>query len=611
MIRKIFVIGLLILLCTGCPTDNKGDDGGGDTPSDAVISPTTANFDKNVTFQADIAVSMTLNGNTLDAISDGSKDLAAGGEYSMSGSTVTIHKSYLAGQAVGSLQLTFDISAGQDPVLTVTVSDTTPAEENYTLNITVSGSGTTDPAAGAHDYAAGTRVSVAATPAAATFTGWSGAATGTENPVTVTMDTDKTLTANFADDDDGSDDGDDQTENCRTPPDGLCSTPQVRIRAVELGVPVVTNDSETGLKPLAVAAIPSGGSWLAWMSDDDRVYIARLDCEDQLTDGPFSFPANDFQDIAADHDGGVILLTRNAQGGGTLNCGNPANLCDGGPNPAIPCYGMYMVRFNNAGREQWATHLTTQNAELPPYSTGPDGPNVHMIWWYQHHGRLAWDGSNFAAYFCEALSVSQNGCINIHEGDRMQVVDPNGLLLSGHDSVEWGCSHSWNTRMIWNDATDHFSMVCATDRVGGIAQPNDPGHLLYTARDLSTLSVGDIVAAGDGGYWITASDQGAVLLMHFSNGTVDRTSILGSSPHSKLAAYGSGLMVAGWGSGSTITAQVFDTAAGNTVGAEFALSVPDNVFQPFKAYPDGSVAYAASGTGTTGIRIARILPCTR
>jgi len=347
------------------------------------------------------------------------------------------------------------------------------------------------------------------------------------------------------------------------------------------------------------------------MGKDDRVYIARLDCDDPLTDSPFSFPAHDFQDLAADAAGGVILLTRNAQGGGTLNCGDPANLCDGGPDPAIPCFGMYMVRFDNAGREQWVAHLTTQSTQLPPYSTGPDGPMVHMIWTYQHHGRLAWDGSNFAAYFCEALSVSQNGCINIHEGDRMQVVDPNGLLLSGHDSIDWGCSHSWNTRLIWDNATHHFSMVCATDRGGGIAQPSNPGHLLYTARDLSTLSVGDIVAAVDGGYWITASDQGSVLLMHFGNGTVDRTFTLGNSPYSKLAAYGSGLMVAGWGSGTTIAAQVFDAAAGHAVSPEFAVDVPSNIYQPFKAYPDGSVAYAAPGTGTTDIRIARILPCAR
>jgi hypothetical protein len=102
-----------------------------------------------------------------------------------------------------------------------------------------------------------------------------------------------------------------------------------------------------------------------------------------------------------------------------------------------------------------------------------------------------------------------------------------------------------------------------------------------------------------------------VLLMRFSDGTVDRTSTLGSSPHSKLAAYGAGMMVAGWGSGYTITAQVLDTAAGNAVSPKFAVDVPNNIYQPFKAYPGGSVAYAAPGTGSTGIRIARILPCTR
>jgi uncharacterized repeat protein (TIGR02543 family) len=44
---------------------------------------------------------------------------------------------------------------------------------------------------------------VTATPASgATFTGWSGAATGTANPVTITMDANKTLTASFSGGDD-------------------------------------------------------------------------------------------------------------------------------------------------------------------------------------------------------------------------------------------------------------------------------------------------------------------------------------------------------------------------------------------------------------------------
>ncbi len=70
---------------------------------------------------------------------------------------------------------------------------------SYALTIATSGSGTTSPAAGTYTYASGTSVAVTATPASGyTFTGWSGAATGTANPVTIAMDGDKTLTANFA-----------------------------------------------------------------------------------------------------------------------------------------------------------------------------------------------------------------------------------------------------------------------------------------------------------------------------------------------------------------------------------------------------------------------------
>jgi len=46
---------------------------------------------------------------------------------------------------------------------------------------------------------AGSMVTITATPAANyTFTGWSGDASGTTNPLTVTMDAAKNITANFA-----------------------------------------------------------------------------------------------------------------------------------------------------------------------------------------------------------------------------------------------------------------------------------------------------------------------------------------------------------------------------------------------------------------------------
>lgn len=108
----------------GVEPSNTSDDSGVDS-GDAAISPTTATFDKNVDSQADIVVTMTLNGDTLDAISDGSGDLAEGSDYSVSGTTVTIYKSYLVDQTLGTMNLVFTFSAGSHPELTVEVIDTT------------------------------------------------------------------------------------------------------------------------------------------------------------------------------------------------------------------------------------------------------------------------------------------------------------------------------------------------------------------------------------------------------------------------------------------------------------------------------------------------------
>ncbi len=75
---------------------------------------------------------------------------------------------------------------------------------DYTLTLEVSGNGTTSPPAGTHAYAAGSRLSIMAMPAAgATFSGWSGAATGSANPLSITMDGNKSLSANFTGGDSG------------------------------------------------------------------------------------------------------------------------------------------------------------------------------------------------------------------------------------------------------------------------------------------------------------------------------------------------------------------------------------------------------------------------
>jgi aryl-phospho-beta-D-glucosidase BglC (GH1 family) len=100
--------------------------GAADTSStdNAYISPTTAVFDKDPAAQADITVTMTLNGNTLNAVRNGTGPLVQGTDYTVSGTTATILKSYLSGLATGTASLTFDFSTGADRVMTVTITET-------------------------------------------------------------------------------------------------------------------------------------------------------------------------------------------------------------------------------------------------------------------------------------------------------------------------------------------------------------------------------------------------------------------------------------------------------------------------------------------------------
>jgi len=418
------------------------------------------------------------------------------------------------------------------------------------------------------------------------------------------------------------------------PQPGACAITQdrVRITEIDVGATVVSNEDEAALKPLVIAPIPSGGSRLAWMSNDGEVHITQLDTSDQVMGSSFSLPANDFSDLYADDAGGVLLLTRDANGGGTLNCGSPANLCGTPPNPPIPCFDMYMIRFDGTS-ETWATKLTSSSAALPPYSTGPNGPNVYMIWWYAHHGRIAFDGSRYAGYFGAAISVSQGGCINIHQGDRMKVVDTNGELQN--DGFEWGCSHSGYERIIWDGSARKFVTVCKTDNDNRIAFA--PSYTTIRPVDLAYSNLGNLVTATGGGYWLTTSDIRAgqpassngladVRLLHFTTGAADQDIVIASdsglndrAPH--LAAYGGSRMIAAWetttGAGDIspndparkLYVQTRSRATGEAEGDPLQVAVRGNRYQEFVAFPDGSVAFAAPGSSNTKIKVLRILPC--
>jgi hypothetical protein len=391
-------------------------------------------------------------------------------------------------------------------------------------------------------------------------------------------------------------------------PIGACTSPSTLVTNAELGIPVTAygGQSDTAPLPMAIAAIPSGGSRLAWLGTDKKVYVGELDCNDRLVGKPFSFPAEDLQDLYADDNGGVLLVVRNATNSGADNCGS-GTLCGG---VSAQCQNTWLVRFDKAGNVTWQTQVTNLSSSLAGYDNGAIFNWKH----YQHHGRIAFDGANYAAYFAAAITVyrsGNSGCVDIHEGDRMQVVDSSGKLLANHNSFAWGCSHSWTTRLLWDASNKAFVMTCATDANNCAIKRPDTGALLFQASCSGQFFNGDIIPASGGGYWSAWTDLNAISLNRFSFDNTRGASVVnaGASQHPHLVALGANNMLLSWGSGAVMAAQIRDATAGGTIGSQFSINVKDHAYQAFKPYPDGSAAYPAAGDTSTSVKIARVLAC--
>lgn len=398
------------------------------------------------------------------------------------------------------------------------------------------------------------------------------------------------------------------------PGDRSITAANVTSTSISLGPGLIANEDEAALAPVVLSVTPDGTSKVAWRSNG-LVHITTIDGTRAGTD--VTLAANDFSDFFATDAGGVVLLSRSAEGGGTLDCGSPANLCGAPPSPPVACFDEYLVGFEGTA-ETWATKVTSSSAALPPYSTSPTGPTVYMIWWYAHHGRIASNGSGYAAYFGDAISVSQGGCINIHQGDRMKVVDDKGAPVGG--GFDLGCSHSGYERIIWDDRASKYVTVCKTDNQNRIAFA--PTYTTIRSVDLSYSDFGDFVvdgskASGTSGYWGVVSDIRAgqpaganglaeVHLMHFVGGLEDDDIVVttGSgvnerAPH--IARYGSDMLLVAWEQSSApgelqpkdskreLFVQARSLADGSPLGLPYKIPGRSNRYQSLVPYPDGSV----------------------
>ena len=125
----------------------------------------------------------------------------SGGEYE-SGVQVTLTASPASGYAFDNWS---GSGSGAASIITITMNSDKSLTANFkattqtytlTTNISTSGAGSVSPSGG--EYESGVEVTLTATPASGyTFEYWDGAASGSSNVVTITMDSDKIVTAHF------------------------------------------------------------------------------------------------------------------------------------------------------------------------------------------------------------------------------------------------------------------------------------------------------------------------------------------------------------------------------------------------------------------------------
>ncbi|PRX69845.1 YVTN family beta-propeller protein [Cohnella sp. SGD-V74] len=103
------------------------------------ISPAAASFDKyaEAAAHADITTTLTLYGYPLASIASDAATLVRDTDYSVTGSTVTIKKEFLAAQPTGTVNLTFTFGSGTTLMLPVTVTDSTPPSGGIDLTAPV------------------------------------------------------------------------------------------------------------------------------------------------------------------------------------------------------------------------------------------------------------------------------------------------------------------------------------------------------------------------------------------------------------------------------------------------------------------------------------------
>lgn len=219
-----------------------------------------------------------------------------------SGSTVTLTATAAAGYTFTGWSgdasgTSASISVTMDANKSVTANFQPTATTTYTLTSSANpaGGGSITRSPDAASYASGSSVTLTATPAAGyTFGSWSGDATGTNSSITVTMDANKVVTANFTAIPPGGT-GTIRIEDSNTPATGLCSYDgSLSSNSGASNTKVINLTNSTG-KAInwSIGAAAAGNYTFSWRyvnSSSNNVYSMKLIVNGVTVNTALGFP---------------------------------------------------------------------------------------------------------------------------------------------------------------------------------------------------------------------------------------------------------------------------------------------------------------------------------
>ena len=242
-----------------------------------------------------------------------------------------------------------------------------PTPKTYTLKITATNGGSVSPAVGTHTYDAETEVAVIATADAGyTFSDWIGASSSTDAAITVKMDGDKVLTANFQ-------------EDVTPPPDKFSLTISATVGgSVSPAVGTHFYDADT---PVTVTAAADAGytfvNWIGASSSTDTAITITMDGNKILT-------ANFEEDAPPPPE--TYTLTIAATVGGSVSPAVGAHAYEAGASVTVTATadaGYTFVNWGGASSSASATVTITMDGNKTLTANfeedAPPPPNTHTL----------------------------------------------------------------------------------------------------------------------------------------------------------------------------------------------------------------------------------------